>query len=82
MYAMGVEIDLELAELSFQVHGIPEEHTIEVFAAEGSNQPFNEWVGHRGVWNRLDLIDLEHAQVCEPPVKAKQRIVIGTQVFR
>jgi len=36
----------------------------------------------RSVRNRLDLPDLEHAQVSEPAVKAKQRIVVGTQMCR
>ncbi len=69
MNAMGVEIGLELGKLA--LHGIPEEHAIEVFAAEGSNQPFNEWVRHRCVWNRFDFIDLEHMQVCEPAMEAE-----------
>lgn len=44
MDAMAVEIGLELVELSLQIHGIPEEHAIEVFTAKGSDQPFNERV--------------------------------------
>ena len=82
MNAMGVEIDLELVELAFQVHGIPEEHAIDVFAPEGSDQPFNEWVRHWGVRNRLNLIDLEHPQVCESPVEAEQWIVVAAEIFR
>ena len=34
------------------------------------------------MWNRPDLIDLMHAQVCEPAMKAKQRVVAGTEVLR
>ena len=36
----------------------------------------------RSEWNRLDLLDLHHAQVGEPTAKAEERIVIGTNVFR
>ena len=36
----------------------------------------------RSEWNRLDLLDLHHAQVGEPTVKTEERIVIGTNVFR
>jgi hypothetical protein len=32
--------------------------------------------------NRLDLLDLQYAQIGEPTVKAKERIVISTEVFR
>ena len=82
MNAVGVEMDLELGSLALQVHGIPEEHSIEVFAAEGSNQPFNEWVRHRRVRNRYDFIDLEHTQVCEPAIEAEQWFVVAAEIFR
>src|ERR1700730_15657245 len=36
----------------------------------------------RSVRNRLDLLDFQHAQIGEPTVKAKERIAIGTEVFR
>mgnify|MGYP003299295094 CR=1 FL=1 len=45
-------------------------------------QPFAERMRDRNVRNRLDLVDLEDAQVGEPTVKAKQRIVICAEVFR
>ena len=35
----------------------------------------------RSEWNGLELLDLHHAQVGEPTVKAEKRIVIGTEVF-
>src|SRR3984893_10459373 len=47
-----------------------------------SDQPFDERMRDRSVRNRLDLLDLQHAQIGEPTVKAKERIVIGTEVFR
>ena len=71
MNTVGVEIDLELGEFALQVQPIPEEYAIEVFAAEGSDQPFDERVRHWDVRNRLYLVDLDHAQVGEPPMKAK-----------
>src|SRR6516165_8916939 len=36
----------------------------------------------RSEWNGLELLDLHHAQVGEPTVKAEKRIMIGTEVFR
>src|SRR6516162_812453 len=39
-------------------------------------------MGDRSEWNGLELLDLHHAQVGEPAVKAEKWIVIGTEVFR
>ena len=38
-------------------------------------------MGDRSVGNRLDLLDLEDAQVGEPAVKSKQGVVVGTGVL-
>jgi len=38
-------------------------------------------MGDRSVRNRLDFLDLEDAQVGEPALKSKQRIVVGTGVL-
>jgi hypothetical protein len=71
----------ECVQLSPQVDRVPEEHVIEIFAADGADQPFNERMRDRGVRNLLDLRDLEDAQIGEPAVKAKQRVVVGADVF-
>lgn len=55
---------------------------IGIFAAHGTDQPFNERMRDRGIWTRLDLLDLEHTEVGEPAVEAKQRVVVGAEVFR
>jgi hypothetical protein len=44
---------------------------IEVLTPDGSDQPFDEGMRDRGVRNRLDLIDLEDAQVVAPAVEAE-----------
>ena len=77
--AMRVVIIREFAQLPRQVHGVPEEYAIEVLAPDRSDQPFDERMRDRSVRNRLDLLDLEDAQVGEPAVKAKQRVVVGTE---
>jgi len=82
MNAMGVVILSELSQLTYQVHRVPEEHPIQRLTADRADQPLNEGVGDRSVRNRLDLSDLEHAQVGEPAVESKQRVVIGAEVFR
>ncbi len=53
---MRVVIIRECAQLSRQVDRVPEEQVIEIFAADGADQPFNERMRNRGVRNRLDLV--------------------------
>ena len=82
VHTMGVVIARECVQLSRQVRGVPEEHLIEVLAPDRSDQPFDEWMRHWSIRNRLDLVDLEDAQVGEPAVEAEQRVVVGADVFR
>src|ERR1700758_4802056 len=79
---MRVVIHLVLVQLARPVHGVPEKYPIEVLTPNRSDQPFDEGMRDRSVRHRLDLLDLQHAQIGEPTVKAKERIVIGTEVFR
>ena len=82
MDAIRVVIVLVFLQLARQVHGVPEKYPIKVLTPDRSDQPFDERMRDRSVRNRLDLLDLQHAQIGEPTVKAKERIVIGTEVFR
>ena len=82
MNAMRVVIVPEFVQLARQVDGVPEEYAIEILAPDRSDQPFDERMRDRSVRNRLDLLDLEDAQVGEPAVEAKQRVVVGADVFR
>jgi len=79
---MAVVIIRECVQLSRQVDRVPEEYVIEIFASNGADKPFNERMRNRRVWNRLDLLDREDAQVGKPTVEAEQRFVIGTDMFR
>ena len=79
---MRVVIIGECFQLSRQIERVPEKHVIEIFAADGADQPFDERMRNRRVRNRFDLLDREDAQVGEPAVKAKQRIVVGANVLR
>ena len=78
---MGVVIISEFAKLPHQVERIPEKHVIEIFASNGSNQPFDKGMRNRDAGDRLDLLDLEYAQIGQPTVKAEQGVVIGADVF-
>src|SRR5438105_5006541 len=63
-----VVIFSELFQLSHQVNCVPDEHVIKKLS---SNQPFHERMGHGYIRARLDLFDLEYAQVGEPTMEAK-----------
>jgi hypothetical protein len=79
--AIRVVIVRELAQLSRQVQSVPEEYPIKTFTPDCSNQPFDERMRDRGIWNRLDFVDLEDAQVGEPAVKPKEWVMIGAESF-
>ena len=80
MHPVRVVISRESVQLTCQVDRAPEEHVIEIFAADGADQAFNERMRNWRVRNRLDLLDLEDAEVSEPAVEAKERVVIGAEV--
>ena len=79
---MLIVVIAECLQLPRQVDCNPEEHAIVIFTANCADQPFDEWMLNRDVRDRLDRLDFEYAQVGEPTVKAKQRIVVGADVFR
>ena len=81
MHAVRVVVICECVQLTRQVDRVPEEYAVEIFAADRADQPFDERVRNWRVRSRLDLLDREDAKVGEPAVKAKQRIVIGADVF-
>ena len=80
--AIAIEIEPELFQFSRQVRGIPEQYAVKVLTPDRPDQAFYEGMGYWDVRNRLDLVDLEYAQVGEPPVESKHRIVVGAQVSR
>ena len=51
-------------------------------AANGADQALYERMRNRDVGNRLDLVDFKYAQVREPAVITKPRVVTGADVFR
>ena len=82
VHARSVVIVPKGIQLPHQIRYVPEEDAVEIFSANGADQPFDERMRNGRVRNRLDLLDLEYAQVGEPAVESKQRIVVGTQVLR
>src|SRR5439155_13174179 len=75
-----VVINSELFQLSLQVDCIPDHHVIKKLPSYRPDQPFHERMGHGYVRDRLDLFDIEYAQVGKPTMEAKFWVVVGTQV--
>ena|ERR1022692_4533759 len=65
----------ELAEFAPKIP-VPEYDVVQILAAQGADQPFDERVraGHK--WYGLDLFNLEHSEVCPPAMEAEQWIVV------
>ena len=74
--AIFVVIDFELFQLSLQIDCVPDEHVIEKLSPNRPDQPFHERMGDGDVRDRLDLFDLEYAQVGEPTMETKQWVVV------
>src|SRR5215813_8450967 len=69
-------------ELCFQIGAGPEERSVQVLAANGSDQSLHEWVRQRYVGNGLDFHHFEYAKIGLPLMKSIQRIMIRAEVFR
>jgi hypothetical protein len=68
---MVVVINSKLFQLSLQVDGVPDQHVVKKLPSYRPDQPFHERMGHRYEGDRLDLFDLENAQVGEPTMGPK-----------
>ena len=71
MNATFVAVNSELFQLSRQVDYVPEEQVVKILPSNRPDQLFHERMGHRYVRDRLDLFDLEYAQVGEPTMETK-----------
>jgi hypothetical protein len=69
--AVFVVIISEPFQLSLQVDRVPDHHVIKKLSSNRPNQPLNEWMGRGYERDRLDLVDIEYAQVGEPTMEAK-----------
>src|SRR5512147_1788996 len=81
MTADGVVIVSALGQCSRQIRGFAEVHAIEVPTADRADQTLDPRMRNRPVGDRLDLLDLDDAQVGEPAVEAKPRVVIGADAI-
>jgi hypothetical protein len=55
--AMRVVVITEGRQLAHQIDSIPEEHVVQIFAANGADQAFDERMRSWDVGHRLDLLD-------------------------
>ena len=69
--ATVVVVISEFFQLSLQVDCVPDEHVIKKLSSYRPDQPFHERMRHGYVRNRLDLFDLEYAQVGAPTMETK-----------
>ena len=76
-----IVILFEIAQLVFEIHGIPEEDVIEVFSTYGANESLDKRVRHRQMGHGFDLVHHEDAQIGLPLVKEKQRIIVRAEAF-
>jgi hypothetical protein len=76
MRSMAVIVMLEIEELHLQIRGRPEQGTVQTFAPNGADQPFNEWVRERHVRDGLDFLHVENPKIPLPLVEPIQGIVI------
>ena len=79
---MAIIVMLEIDELRFQIRAGPAERSVQVLAANGSDQSLHEWVRQRYVGNGLDFHHFEYAKIGLPLMKSIQRIMIRAEVFR
>src|ERR1700737_1751640 len=82
MHSALVVVDLEGVQLALEIELGPEEYVIEVFSTDCADQALYEGMRARNAGERFYLLHLKDAQVSQPAVEAKQRIVVGTQVPR
>jgi hypothetical protein len=82
MRAMVVEVGSEIEQLVFEVCRRPEQHVIQVFAPQGADQPFHEWMGQGDVGDGLDFYHLQYPLIGFPLVEPIERIIVGAQILR
>ena len=78
MNTESVVISFEVRKLHLQICRRPEQKVIEAFAANGSNQPFNERMREGHTWYRFDFRHAEDSQVRLPLMESIQGIMIRT----
>ena len=66
-----VVIISELFQLSPQVDCVPDQHVVKKLASYRSDQSFHKRMGHRYEGNRLNLFDLDYAQIGTPTMEPK-----------
>jgi hypothetical protein len=53
---------------------------VQKFPVHGADQALYKWVRERHMRHRFDFVDLQNPQICIPPVRFEERIVIRTEM--
>jgi hypothetical protein len=75
-----VKTNEERAQLLLEVQRIPEQNSIAQFSACRPDQAFTEWLANGHMRYRLHRLDVQDPQNRLPPVRLKQRVMIGAEV--
>ena len=81
MNATAVVVAEECPQLTLQIERVPEKLAIKELSTNRADQPFHKQMRNRHMWNRLDISGLKHAQVGEPAMKGKQRVIISADAL-
>jgi hypothetical protein len=79
MGAMVVVVGPEIQQFIFQIYTRPEQRMIQIFASNGTDEPFHERMGQGNVGDALDFSRLQDPQIGLPLVKLIKRIVVGAE---
>jgi len=71
----------EIIQLPRELERVPIGHAIKVLTSDRADETLDERMRNRRVGDRLDLLDLKHAQVGNPTVKPKQGIMVGADAL-
>src|SRR5258707_10168090 len=80
--AMTVKVLLEIQALALKISGRPEQSPVETFAANRTDEAFDEGMRQRRVRHRLDGFHVKDAKIRLPLMESVQRIVVRAEVRR
>ena len=61
MNATAIVIEAVSPQLSLQIKRIPKEDAIEILSAQGTNEPFDQWMRRGNMGNGLDFVNFKYA---------------------
>ena len=71
MRAVAVVVIPEFEQLVCEISGRPEKRSVQIFTANGPDEPFHERMRKRNIRDCLDFVDLEDPEIGLPLSKPK-----------